>query len=406
MKDQNGMGDQDIHLAARKGDLTELQRIVNEKADAVEANGWFGTKPLHYAARSGSLECVRFLLDKGAHVNARCIVNRTTAIFEASTAEIAEFLIEQGAELDVVSTKGRVPLDYAAQGLHEGTVRVLLQHGADPNYRPKTNHFHTMMQWAMTERGQNFDGNRCRQIITMLLHHGAEPNIANVFGWTALHEACQCDLIDVVRLLLEHDADPNLRNRDCRSAFDLAAGKDEILALMAPLRREIQEQPKPEQTPEQLIERLFRKQIISEKDLSPCSEDDIAELERLHGLSLPETYKTFLRRMGRGAGCFLTSDHWSVFYEELCDSTGLGGKVTVDDLEELELPQNFFIFASRLDDVHFYFVADGKSDDPPIFSWNDSGDQGQVYESFWGFIEEMVEYYEFYCDPEQFSRSV
>ena len=404
MIDPNGMEDQDIHKAAARGDLQELRRHVDEDANAVRANGWFGTKPLHHAARSGSLECIKYLVEKGADVNDRCVVNSTTAIFEASTSEIAEWLISQGAEIDLISTGGRVPLDYACQGLYEGVVGVLLKQGADPNFRPKTNHFHTMMQWAMagTRTQQVSDVERCEQIISLLLAHGAEPNATNVFGSTALHEACSFGHVNIVRLLLEHGADPNIRDINKRSAFDEASNNPEILALLEPLRRDVPEPPKPQQTPEQLIDRLLRKNIIDEDDLRPCSEEEIAELERLHEVILPQSYRAFLLRMGREAGCFLTSDHWSVFFDDFRNSTELGGKVEVEEEFGVQLPPNHFVFASRLGDVHFYFIADGTCDDPPVYGYNESGDLGEVYKSFWGFIEELVEYYEFYCDPEKF----
>ncbi len=404
MKDQNGMEDRDIHRAAASGDLQELQRLIDEDANAVRASGWFGTKPLHYAARRGSLECVKYLVEKGADVNARCVVNRSTAIFEASTDDIAEWLISQGAELDLISTKGRVPLDYACQGLHEGVVRVLLQHGADPNFRPRTKHFHTMMQWSMTEdwEQQSSYAERCAQIISLLLAHGAEPNATNVFGSTALHKACSLAHVSIVRLLLAHGADPNLRDFNKRSAFDEASNSPEILALLEPLRRDIAEPPKLQQTLEQLIERLLIRNIINENDLRPCSEEDIAELERLHDVILPQSYKTFLLRMGRGAGCFLKSDHWSAFFDDFRDSTDLGGKVELAEEFGLQLPPHSFVFASRLGDVHFYFIADGTTSDPPVYGYSDCGYQGEVYKSFWGFIEELVEYYELYCDPEKF----
>ena len=114
MIDQNGMGDGEIHAAARDGDLTKLKSLISVDRSLVESNGWFGTKPLHYAAR-GHLDCVKFLVANGADVNAKCIVNKTTAIFGASTEEIARFLVKKGARVDIISSSERVPLDYAIQ---------------------------------------------------------------------------------------------------------------------------------------------------------------------------------------------------------------------------------------------------------------------------------------------------
>ena len=49
MEDSNGMANQPIHQAAAQGDLAALQRLLAQDPTLLEANGWFGTKPLHYA---------------------------------------------------------------------------------------------------------------------------------------------------------------------------------------------------------------------------------------------------------------------------------------------------------------------------------------------------------------------
>lgn len=145
---------------------------------------------------------------------------------------------------------------------------------------------------------------------------------------------------------------------------------------------------------EKLIQRLLAVGVVAEKEFKGCTEQDIAELEEQHGVKLPESYKIFLRRMGRGSGQFLKSDHWFVFYDNL--TCGLGGKYQDEDVLGFKLPENYFVFASRLGDFHIFFVADGRNNDPPIFGWDDNGYRGQIYQSYWDYIEDMVEYYEEY----------
>jgi hypothetical protein len=70
-------------------------------------------------------------------------------------------------------------------------------------------------------------------------------------------------------------------------------------------------------SPDNLIQRLLDLGVVSEGDFQPCFASDITMLESGLHVTLPEAYKVFLRRMGRGAGQFLTSDHWAAYYENL-----------------------------------------------------------------------------------------
>lgn len=46
-----------------------------------------------------------------------------------------------------------------------------------------------------------------------LLSHGADPNITNKHGDTALIIAARLNLVPIVRLLLEYGADPTIANK-------------------------------------------------------------------------------------------------------------------------------------------------------------------------------------------------
>jgi ankyrin repeat protein len=59
-------------------------------------------------------------------------------------------------------------------------------------------------------------------IIKLLLEHGADPNAAQDGGFTPLHSAAQNDDRESVEALLEAGADPALANDDAKSPADLA----------------------------------------------------------------------------------------------------------------------------------------------------------------------------------------
>ena len=88
------------NVAARLGWFDELRRFVEADSAAVHARGGDGQQPLHEAK---SVEIADFLLDRGADIDARCIDHRSTPAQYAlvERPEVCRRLLERGATPDI-----------------------------------------------------------------------------------------------------------------------------------------------------------------------------------------------------------------------------------------------------------------------------------------------------------------
>lgn len=89
------------------------------------------TSALHYAIEARSLECVKILLENGAHVNEKCRV-KTTGVTPLHLAaiedvpDIGKVLIEHKADIAARDNTFSTPLHRAAEYMCPNMTKVLL----------------------------------------------------------------------------------------------------------------------------------------------------------------------------------------------------------------------------------------------------------------------------------------
>jgi len=106
-----------LRNAAKSGDINAVRTLLDKGADVNEKDGVGGT-PLFWAVREGHTELAKLLIEKGADVNKGTNIGETplyTAVSHGHT-ELAKLLIERGADVNKRDNAGWGPLFWAAWG--------------------------------------------------------------------------------------------------------------------------------------------------------------------------------------------------------------------------------------------------------------------------------------------------
>jgi len=247
--------------------------------------------PLMYAARQGSLEAARVLVDAGADVNALDPDRSTPAIIATINAhyDVAAMLVERGADPNFADTSGMAVL-YAAVDMNMPAeiygrpnrkststisaldlMKVLLAHRANVNAQLRS----ATVQRAHTP-GDGLLGAGATPLmraartgdaaaIRILLEHGADPVMTTNNHTTALMFAAgngrgtgvfqkdigtERDLIEAVHVLVERGVDVNAANDNGQTAMHFAAQvSDEIVRYLAAKGAVLDAKDKQEHTP-------------------------------------------------------------------------------------------------------------------------------------------------------------
>jgi ankyrin repeat protein len=225
---------------------------------------------LIYAARTGSIEAARVLLDAGADVNqvTRYGWSPLLAATQNRNYQMGKFLIERGANVNLANKGGWTPLYLATdnRNLEGGDyptrapdmndleyIRLLLDAGANPNAQLSES---TETRTVFTNQWLDEDGAtaflRASQsgdveLMRLLLDRGADPKINTKLGVTPLAAAAGIgwvegvtserspeQTIEAVKLLLELKIDPDYQAETGRTALHGAAhkGATEVVRLL------------------------------------------------------------------------------------------------------------------------------------------------------------------------------
>lgn len=122
-----------LHIASHRGHTAVLSVLLSHSLDPNEPDG-SGRPSLHLAAINGHTAAISLLLSHGARINATDSLGRTAlhwAVLRGHEAVVKVFLDTGGADLNLRDLNDWSVLHVAVERGCEGTLRLLLGHGAD-----------------------------------------------------------------------------------------------------------------------------------------------------------------------------------------------------------------------------------------------------------------------------------
>ncbi|HKE26564.1 MAG TPA: ankyrin repeat domain-containing protein [Bryobacteraceae bacterium] len=191
-----------IRQAIREKNLDRMRALLDEKPERAHQVDCVANGPLHLAVAADNLARVRLLVERGSQLDAQNGNGRTPTVIalfglhrwwrNEDKPETLDLLLKSGAEYKML---------IAATLGDEVRVRELLRsdpslaNAADPCWRRPLS--------GAASRGHT-------AIVRLLLEHGSDPNAKEAIcqGGYALHEAAEKGFIDIVQLLLDKGAMP------------------------------------------------------------------------------------------------------------------------------------------------------------------------------------------------------
>nr|WP_223158783.1 ankyrin repeat domain-containing protein [Wolbachia endosymbiont of Pentalonia nigronervosa] len=216
-----GNGWTPLHYATWKGHLDTVKFLVERGADinAIDTDSNH-RKPIHIAAQGGSKDIIEFFLNEGMSVNDIAIGNGWTPLHYTAWkghVNTAKFLVERGANINAKDNISNTPI---ILGAWHGQLDIVTYFISDENVNVNTrdgkgNDGRTILHYAAQ--------NDKLEVVKFLVEKGADINaIATGNGWTPLHYASWNGHMDVVKYLVEKGSNVNAQTNNGDTALDLA----------------------------------------------------------------------------------------------------------------------------------------------------------------------------------------
>jgi ankyrin repeat protein len=251
-------GDTPLHRAA-EGGHTEIATALIEAGADVTAINPSGHSAFYLAIAGNHLDTVQYLVAQPQTNFNTPFDNSFTPLALACSRgsfEVAEYLIKQGAEKEIVTDDGNV-VSLVSIALENGSsdiAKLLLSSGANPTIlEPESNstllhtsalHGHadvlSLLLRSKLKKMLNaaaYDGSTALhysvlgeslECVALLLDEGADLNIQDEEGFTALQRAVGAENFEAISMLVEAGAEVNTLTKNGLSTLDIAIGQHKV----------------------------------------------------------------------------------------------------------------------------------------------------------------------------------
>jgi ankyrin repeat protein len=199
-----------------------VKAFIEQGAD-VNTTNEYGQTALMLATKDGNESLFHDLLyDYNADISLKSNDNTTLLMFAAMDAchsnannkmSILTTIIDKGADVNAKNDYGCTALHYCTEDSGIGCAALLLANGADVNATDNKGRtpLITSCYTFISEGDQWIDERSNSHLVKLFLKFGANPNVKDAGGNTALMYAMKFDFFEAAKILLDYVTDINIR---------------------------------------------------------------------------------------------------------------------------------------------------------------------------------------------------
>jgi ankyrin repeat protein len=250
---------QEIFDAIKGGDLARVEAVIKADPPALSSLNNYNQSPLIVALQEKKAEIAEFLIASGADVNARDNTRATPLSYAITNGfnNIAKSLIDKNADINTPAAWNMRPIAFALEFGQKDIANMLLDKGVAIPVEPGqesyrlffsacSNGFPRLVN-TMLEKGFTISDDQYTRglphiaaaggsatIVEKLIQLGFKMDRKNELGWTPLHAAAEKGNSQVIAILLSQGADINERTLSGKSAYNIAVamGQNEVSDLL------------------------------------------------------------------------------------------------------------------------------------------------------------------------------